>query len=72
MAAILGPNNEHLAKVCEVMAWALETPAASQETQAKMRQFLTQIKGQIPPEGLSQLIAQCDPTVKEKLAQAFS
>eukprot|EP01047_Picozoa_sp_COSAG01_P130267 COSAG01_NODE_59826_length_298_cov_0.638191_1_plen_38_part_10 len=37
---MLGQNNQNLAKVCEAMAFALGTPAASAQTQEKMTGFL--------------------------------
>ena len=69
---MLGDANQQLVKVCEVMAFALGTPAATSATQAKMGQFLAQIKSQLPADQLAQLVASVDPTVGPKLGQAFT
>jgi len=69
---VLGASNENLSKVCEAMAFALGTPAATTATQAKMGQFLGQIKAQLPADQLGQLVGSVDATVQPKLQQAFA
>ena len=71
MASMLGAANQHLSKVCEVMAYALNTAAATSATQAKMAQFLGQIKAQLPPDQLAQLVASVDQTVAGRLQAAL-
>ena len=61
MTMVLGPSNERLSKVCEAMAYALGTPAATSATQEKMMQFLGQIKAQMPAEQLAQLVSSIVP-----------
>lgn len=72
MVMVLGANNEHLSKVCEAVAFALGTPAATTATQGKMGQFLGQIKAQLPADQLGQLVGSIDATVQQKLQQAFA
>lgn len=71
MTMVLGAANERLSKVCEAMAFALGTPAAKSSTQAKMGQFLAQIKAQLPAEQLAQLVSSIDPTQQQKLQAAL-
>eukprot|EP01043_Picozoa_sp_COSAG02_P036170 COSAG02_NODE_2634_length_8374_cov_12.795166_5_plen_174_part_00 len=71
MTMVLGANNERLSKVCEAMAFALGTPAATSATQAKMGQFLGQIKAQLPADQLAQLVSSIDPTQQSKLQAAL-
>jgi flavorubredoxin len=71
MPMVLGPTNERLSKVCEAMAFALGTPAATSATQAKMGQFLAQIKAKLPAEQLAQLVSSIDPTQQQKLQAAL-
>ena len=47
------------------------TSAATLETQQKMSQFLGQLKAQLPPENLIQLVSGADATVQAKLQLAF-
>jgi hypothetical protein len=68
---VLGQNNQNLAKVCEAMAFALGTPAASAQTQEKMTGFLAQIKS-LPAEQLASLVSAVDASVQIKLQQALA
>lgn len=71
MTMVLGANNERLSKVCEAMAFALGTPAATSATQARMGQFLGQLKAQLPAEQLVQLVSSIDQTQQQKLQSAL-